>query len=145
MSEYFTRSEVRASFWLFVRCFEAEFTKCCKWLFLPEEANEQLCLVVQSLCVESAPTCLSFTSSIMPTFNVLYSVIGLSVGLHNRMRMFVPLDSSRDLATRTCDFCGHPSSTHSLLWQSGNGTDNSPTVSSSDLGGILTVCTNLTG
>ena len=142
MSEYFTRCEVRASFWLFVRCFEAEFTKCCKWLFLPGEAFEQLCLVVQSLCVETAPTCLSSISSIMPTFNVLYSVIGLSVGLHSRMGMIVPLDSSTDLATRTCDFCGHPSS---LLWQSGNGTDNSPTVSSSDLGGIFTVCTNLTG
>ena len=90
MSEYFTRSKVRASFWL---CFEAEFTKCCKWLFLPGEADEQLCLVVQSLCVETAPIWLS-TSSIMPTFNVLYSVIGLSVGLHSRMGMFVPLDSS---------------------------------------------------
>ena len=55
ISEYFNRSDVRASFWLVVRCFEAECTKCCKWLFLPEEADVQLCPVVLSLCVETAP------------------------------------------------------------------------------------------
>ena len=102
-------------------------------------------MLVLSLCVETAPTCLSSTSSIMATFVVLYSVIGLSVGLHNWMGMLVPLDSSRDLATRTCDFCGKPSSNHSLLWQSGTSTEHSPTVLSSDLGGVLTIWNNLTG
>ena len=72
-------------------------------------------MLVLSLCVETAPTCLSSTSSIMATFVVLYSVIGLSVGIHNWMGMLVPLDSSRDLATRTCDFCCKPSSNHSLF------------------------------
>ena len=76
---------MRASFRLAVRCSEAECTKPCKRLFLPKE----LCIVVLSLCVETAPTCLSSTSSIKPIFVVLYIVIGLSVGLHSRMGILI--------------------------------------------------------
>ena len=68
-------------------------------------------MLVLSLCVETAPTCHSSTSSIMPTFVVLYSVIDLSVGIHNRLGMLVPLDSSRDLATGT----GHSTSRWTIV------------------------------